>query len=102
MLVRRIAVGSVAGLLLVTLLAGPAVARDQEFGSLRCPAGRVVWITERTSAGTTTVAFEGGRRALVKSAWSTTRTRTGLGATWWQVTTTGSMDHRVTGASCGA
>jgi hypothetical protein len=102
MLVRRVARCTVAGLLSAMLLAGPVMAADQESGSLSCAAGRVVWITERTSAGTTTVAFSGGSRKIVKQAWSTTKTRTGLRATWWRVTTTGVMDHQVTGASCGA
>ena len=39
---------------------------------------------------------------VVAAVLSATRTRTGQRATWWRVTTTGLMDHRVTGASCGA
>ena len=102
MLVRRLVLGVVAGVLAATLFAGPAMASDDEFGSLSCAAGKVVWITERTSAGTTTVSFNGGMRKIVKQGWSTSKTRTGLRATWWRVTTTGLMDHQITGASCGA
>jgi hypothetical protein len=102
MLVRRVVVGVVAVVLSATLLAGPAVASDSEFGSLTCAVGKVVWVTERTSAGTTAVTWNGGTRKLLKKQWSTTTTRTGQRATWWRVTTTGLMDHRVTGASCGA
>jgi hypothetical protein len=98
---RRLVVGVLAGLVAAALLAAPAKASDQESGSLSCAPGRVVWITERTSAGTTTVAFGGVVRKLRKSAWSTTKTRTGLRATRWLVTTTHLMDHQVTGASCG-
>jgi hypothetical protein len=101
MLVRRlVVVGAVAGLLATTLLAGPALAGDQEFGSLSCAAGKVVWITERTSAGTTAVTSNAGTHKILKQAWSTTKTRTGLRATQWRVTTTGLMDHAVTRASC--
>jgi hypothetical protein len=102
MFLRRFVVCAVAALLSGTLLAGPAMASDSEYGSLSCSAGKVVWITERTSAGTTTVSFNGGVGKIVKHGWSTSKTRTGLRATWWRVTTTGQMDHRVTGASCGA
>jgi hypothetical protein len=101
MLVRRLCICAVAGLLSATLLAGPAMATDSESGSLSCAAGKVVWITERTSAGTTTVSYAGGARRILKQAWSTTKTRTGLRATWWRVVTTGRMDHLVTGATCG-
>lgn len=101
MFVRRVVVSAVAVVLSATLLAGPAVATDDEFGSLTCAVGKVVWITERTSAGTTTVTWYGGIRKLLKKQWSTTTTRTGQRATWWRVTTTGQMDHQVTGASCG-
>lgn len=102
MSVRRPSVWAAGGLLAAMLLAAPAMAADDEFGSLSCPPGKVVRITERTSAGTTTVSFTGGTRRIVKKQWSTTVTRTGLRATWWRVSTTGQMDHRVTGASCGA
>jgi len=61
----------------------------------------VVLITERTSAGTTTITFDRNRRTIYKRDWSTTITRTGLQATSWKVTTTGAMDHKVTGAACG-
>jgi hypothetical protein len=101
MVVRRVVVGIVAAVLSATLLAGPAVASDSEFGSLTCAVGKVVWVTERTSAGTTTVTWNGGSRKLLKRGWSTTTARTGQRATWWRVATTGLMDHRVTGASCG-
>jgi hypothetical protein len=101
MFLRRVLVGAVAVVLSATLLAGPAAATDNEFGSLACAVGKVVWITERTSAGTTTVSWSGGSRKLLKRQWSTTKTRTGQRATWWKVTTTGQMDHQVTGASCG-
>jgi hypothetical protein len=99
--VRRVVVGVVAAVLSATLLTGPAVASDSEFGSLSCAVGKVVWITERTSAGTTAVTWNGGSRKLLKQQWSTTKTRTGLRATRWWVSTTGQMDHQVTGASCG-
>ena len=59
----------------------------------------VVWITERTSAGTTTVSFNGVMHKFLKQTWSTSKARTGLRATRWRVTTTSLMDHRVTGAS---
>jgi hypothetical protein len=61
----------------------------------------LLWITERTSAGTTTVSWSGDSRKLLKQQWSTTKTRTGQRATWWKVTTAGQMDHQVTWASCG-
>jgi hypothetical protein len=102
MVPRRVVVGAVAGALSVTLLAGPAAAADEEFGSLSCPVGKVVWITERTSAGTTTVAWSNGVRKILKQQWSTTKTRTGVRATRWWVSTTGQMDHLVTAAACGA
>ena len=102
MLVRRVVVGVVAAVLSATLLlAGPAVGSHTQLGWLTCAVGKVVWVTERTSAGTTAVTWNGGSRKLLKQQWSTTRTRTGQRATWWRVTTTGLMDHRVTGASCG-
>jgi len=41
------------------------------------------------------------RTATYKRDWSTTVTRTGLQATSWVVTTSGAMDHEVTGAACG-
>jgi hypothetical protein len=101
MFVRRIVVVAVAAVLSATLLAGPAMASDSEFGSLSCAVGKVVWITERTSAGTTGIGWAGGSRKIFKQAWSTTKTRTGLRATRWYVTTTGQMDHQVTTAFCG-
>jgi hypothetical protein len=101
MFLRRVLFAAVAAVLAATLLAGPAAAADDEFGSLSCAVGKVVWITERTSAGTTVVSWYGGSRKLLKQQWSTTKTRTGQRATWWKVTTTGLMDHQVTGASCG-
>jgi hypothetical protein len=60
----------------------------------------VVWITERTSPGVTTIRWAGHAERIVKQAWSTTQINTGLHATSWLVTTTGSMDHQATGASC--
>jgi hypothetical protein len=102
MFIRRLVLVAAAALLSTLLLAGPALATDEESGSLYCPAGKVVWITERTSAGTTTVAVRSAVRKIVKSAWSTTRTRSGLQSTWWRVSTTGLMDHKVTAAVCGA
>jgi hypothetical protein len=101
MFLRRFVVCATTGLLVAMLLIGPATAADQEGGQLSCALGRVVWITERTSAGTTTVSFNGSTRKFLKRAWSTTKTRTGLRSTWWRVATTGQMDHKVTGASCG-
>lgn len=102
MRVRWLTVAIVAPLLSLTLLAGPAAATDSEFGTLACPAGRVVWVRERTSAGITTVAWPGRRAVLRKTAWSTTQHRTGLRSTQWQVSTTGAMDHKVTTAYCGS
>lgn len=93
MLVRRlVVVCAVAGLPATALLAG-----DEEFGSLSCAAGKVVWITERTSAGITTVTFSAGTRNILKQACSTTKTRTGLRATQWQVTTTSPWTMRSPG-----
>jgi hypothetical protein len=69
-----------------------------EFGSLTCAVGKVVWITERTSAGTTSVSWNVGTHKLLKRQWSTSKDRTGQRTNWWRVTTTGQMDHRVTGA----
>jgi hypothetical protein len=99
---RRMLVVLAAVGMLTVVPARAALARDSEVGTLSCPAGRVVWITERTSAGTTTVSFNGGVRRIVKQGWSTSKTRTGLRATWWRATTTDLMDHPITGASCGA
>ena len=98
---RRLLLLAAVGMLTV-VPSRPALAGGSEFGTLSCPGGRVVWITERTSAGITTVSFNGGVRKIVKQGWSTSKTRTGLRATWWRVTTTGLMDHPITGASCGA
>jgi hypothetical protein len=97
----RLGMPLVAAALLVVLVAGPAAAADDEFGTLACQAGKVVWVQERTSAGTTTISWSSGRRTLRKTAWSVSQTRTGLRSTWWRVSTTGSMDHQVTGAYCG-
>lgn len=99
---RRLLVVLAAVGMLMVVPAKAALARDSEFGTLSCPAGRVVWISERTSAGTTMISWNTGGRQLLKKAWSTSRIRTGQRATWWRVTTTGQMDHKVTGASCGA
>ncbi|HEX6673721.1 MAG TPA: hypothetical protein VF486_01660 [Actinomycetes bacterium] len=89
-----------AALALGTLLAQPALAADRESGTLSCKPGQVVVITERTSAGLTTVTYGRSRTATYKRDWSTTVTRTGLQATSWVVTTSGAMDHEVTGAAC--
>jgi hypothetical protein len=86
--------------MLTVVPSGPALARDSEFGTLSCPAGKVVWITERTSAGLTTIWWNAGSRQLHKQAWSTSLTRTGQRVTSWRVSTTGQMDHNVTTASC--
>jgi hypothetical protein len=91
MLVRRVTVGVVAAVLSATLLVGPAVASDAEFGSLTCAVGKVVWITERTSAGTTTVTWNGGSRKLLKQQWSTTTTRARVAG--------GPAAHRASGAA---
>lgn len=99
---RRMLVVLVAVGMLTVVPARAALARDSEVGTLSCPAGRVVWITERTGAGITTISWNAGGRQLLKKAWSTSLTRTGQRATWWRVTTTGQMDHKVTGAFCGA
>jgi hypothetical protein len=101
MRIPRLTVAIAASLLSLTLVAGPAAAKDSEFGTLACPAGKVVWVRERTSAGVTTVAWTGRRLLLQKTAWSTTLHRTGLRSTPWQVSTTGAMDHKVTTAYCG-
>jgi len=85
---------------LALVLAQPALAAEQESGTLACKPGQQVVITERTSAGLTTITFGRTRQAVYKRDWSTTTTRTGLQATSWRVTTTGQMDHAVTGASC--
>lgn len=89
-----------AALSAVTFLAQPASADDSESGSLSCPASQQVVVTERTSAGVTTVMFSGTVRQIRKGDWSTTKHPTGLRSTTWRVTTTGSMDHAVTDASC--
>jgi hypothetical protein len=102
MSVQRMLVILAAVGMLTVVPAGTAVARDAEFGTLSCPAGRVVWITERTNAGITTISWNKGIRQLLKSSWSTSLTRTGQRATWWRVTTTGQLDHDVTRAWCGA
>jgi hypothetical protein len=102
MFLRRVVVCAVVAVLSTTLLAGPARAADQEGGQLSCAVGKVVYITERTSAGMTTVSWRTATKHINKQAWSTTRTRTGQRSTWWRVTTTASMDHQVTGASCGS
>jgi hypothetical protein len=99
---RRMLVVLAAVGMLTVVPARAAVARDSEFGTLSCPAGRVVWITERTGAGITTISWNTGGRQLVKKSWSTSLTRTGQGSTWWRVTTTGQMDHDITRAWCGA
>lgn len=102
MSIRRVLVILTAVGMLTVGPARAAVARDSESGRLSCPSGRVVWITERTFAGITTISWNTGSRQLLKQAWSTSRTRTRQRATWWRVTTTGQLDHGVTGASCGA
>jgi len=98
---RRLPLVVAALLVMVLLLAQPALASDQESGTLACKPGQVVVITERSSAGVTTVTYGRSRTTIYKRDWSTTITRTGLQATSWKVTTTGAMDHKVTGAACG-
>jgi hypothetical protein len=98
---RRTALAVAAALVTATLLAQPALAADRESGTLACKPGQVVVITERTSAGLTTVTYDRSRTSAYKHDWSTTITRTGLQATSWEVRTTGAMDHKVTGATCG-
>jgi hypothetical protein len=102
MRLRRLTVTTVASLLSLILLAGPAAAQDSESGTLACPAGKVVWVRERTSAGITTVTFSGRQAVLHKTSWSTTLQRSGLRSTRWQVSTTGAMDHQITTAYCGS
>ncbi len=46
---RMLVVLPVVGMLTLVPF-GPALASDAEFGTLSCPAGMVVWITERTGA----------------------------------------------------
>lgn len=53
----------------------------------------MVLITERTSAGMTTVAWSTGTSRVLKQQWSTTRTRTGVRATRWRVSTTGPIGY---------
>jgi hypothetical protein len=98
---RRLSVVIVAALLSSTLPAAPAAAQDSEYGTLSCPAGKIVWIRERTSAGSTMIAWTNRRALFQKPTWSTTQHRTGLRSTWWQVSTTGAMDHKITTAYCG-
>jgi hypothetical protein len=100
MSIGRIVIVIAVAWTLTVLAVQPALAADSERGFLSCPAGRVVWITQRTSAGTTTVAWRTGQHRSVQLKWTTAMTRTGLRSTWWLVTTTGAMDHGVTGASC--
>ena len=66
MFLQRFVVWAVAAVLSATLLAAPVMVSDSEYGSLSRSAGKVVYITERTSAGTTTVSFSGGMRKIVK------------------------------------
>src|SRR6266545_2288967 len=94
-------VSALLAVVLTLALAGPALAADQESGMLACKPGQEVVITERTSAGLTVISYDRGRRSVFKRDSSTTETHTGLQATSWQVTTSGQMDHAVTGASCG-
>ncbi len=98
---RRTALAVAAALAVAGLLAQPALAADRESGTLACKPGQEVVVTERTSAGLTTVTYGRSRTAAYKRDWSTTVTRTGLQATSWEVTTSGAMDHEVTGAVCG-
>jgi hypothetical protein len=101
LLARRLPLLVAALLAMLLLLAAPALAADRESGTLACKPGQEVVITERTSAGLTVISYDRGRRSVFKRDWSTTTTHTGLQATSWQVTTSGLMDHAVTGASCG-
>jgi hypothetical protein len=96
---RRVVLVLVMAWVLTTVAAQPALASDEEHGFLSCPAG-AVWITQRTSTGITTVSWRTGQHKAVQRIWTTGQVRTGLPATWWRVTTTGAMDHRITGASC--
>jgi hypothetical protein len=77
-----------------------ATLAASESGYLACPAGQVVWITERSGPGVTTVRFSDIIGRQRKVAWSTTEIRTGLQATDWSVTTTGALDTFTTGARC--
>jgi hypothetical protein len=77
----------------------PAPLDDTVGGSLTCVSGQV-WVTERTSAGTTTVRIESSITRQVKHDWSTTTIRSGLTSAVWQVTTTGVIDRSVTKAYC--
>jgi hypothetical protein len=98
---KRTGIAMATGIVtLVTFSSGPALADDSESGSLRCPAGQTVVITERTSAGVTTVSYGDVVRRIDKNGWSTTTHRTGLRSTSWRVATTGEMDHATTGAAC--
>ena len=106
--------GRLRALITVTLLAAfaaagsasadPVVAAmfdDTVGGSLTCTDGQVVWISERSSAGTTTVAVGPLVSRRVKQNWSTTRLRSGLTSASWRVASTGVIDRSVTGAYCG-
>ncbi|TYB62175.1 hypothetical protein FXF51_25985 [Nonomuraea sp. PA05] len=73
---------------------------DTVGGRLTCTSGQVVWITERTSAGTTTVRIESFIARQVKHHWSTTTIRSQFTTAAWQVTTTGVIDRSVTRAYC--
>ncbi|GAA3388846.1 hypothetical protein GCM10020369_36640 [Cryptosporangium minutisporangium] len=76
-------------------------AAASESGYLACPAGQVVWITERTGPGVTTVRLDGVIGRQSKTVWSTTTMRTGMQATFWSVSTTGELDRFTTGTHCG-
>jgi hypothetical protein len=104
--VRVLAAVALAGLTTAGTASAAYAASDagtlaaRESGYLACPVGQVVWITERTGPGVTTIAFGSFIGRQTKFAWSTTQTRTGLQATDWSVTTTGALDSFTTGARC--
>jgi hypothetical protein len=52
---RRVVFVLVMASVLTTVAVQPALASDEEHGFLSCPTG-VVWITQRTSPGVTTVS----------------------------------------------
>jgi hypothetical protein len=104
--VGRLPVLFTAALLAVVMTPGvatgsPGTLAGTVGGSLTCAGGQVVWLTERTSAGITTVTIGTFVFRQVKQNWSTTTLRSGLTSADWQVTSTGAIDRSVTRAYCG-
>ena len=77
MLVRRaVLLLATAGLLTVVAPVGQALASDEEGGYRSCQGAMVVWSTESTSPGVTTIRWAGHAERIVKQAWSTTQINT--------------------------